>query len=271
MKSDRILLINDITGYGRVSTTAMIPVLAAYGYHAYDLPTAIVSNTLEYGKHSILDTTDQMRATIDIWKELGFSFDNIATGFINSSEQVSLIEQLIAQQSDPFVLVDPIMADNGCLYDGMYENVIECNRHLASKADILVPNYTEATLLADMYTDRSSLYDDEYRRLSETLLDLGAKQAIISGCVSADDGSTFNLVQDANYDSYIAIPFERCPEQFVGTGDVFSAIIIAEYLKGNSLSGSVDTAAAFIRVLIRENSAEQDHYDINIEKCLRFL
>ena len=61
MASNNILLINDITGYGKVSTTAMIPVLSTYGYHTYDLPTALVSNTLEYGRHSILDTTEHMR------------------------------------------------------------------------------------------------------------------------------------------------------------------------------------------------------------------
>lgn len=271
MASNNILLINDITGYGKVSTTAMIPVLSTYGYHTYDLPTALVSNTLEYGRHSILDTTEHMRETISVWKALGFSFDNIATGFINSREQVDLITELINEQSDPFVMVDPIMADNGCLYDGIYENVIDCNRRLASMSDLLVPNFTEATLLADMYTDRSSLDNEGYRKLSDALLDLGAKQVVISGCISSEDGSSFNLVRDNNYDSYISVPFEREPEQFVGTGDVFSAMTMAEYLNGNSLAGSVDKAAAFIQKLIHENGPDHDHYDLDIEKYLHFI
>ena len=45
--SKQILLINDICGYGKVALSAMIPVLTNMGYHIYNLPTALVSNTLE--------------------------------------------------------------------------------------------------------------------------------------------------------------------------------------------------------------------------------
>ena len=41
-------------------------------YETYNLPTAIVSNTLDYGKFDILDTTQYMKNTLGVWKALDF-------------------------------------------------------------------------------------------------------------------------------------------------------------------------------------------------------
>ena len=73
----KLLLINDLAGYGKVALSAMIPVLSHMKYETYNLPTAIVSNTLDYGKFDILDTTEYMKNTLNVWKELGFRFDAI--------------------------------------------------------------------------------------------------------------------------------------------------------------------------------------------------
>lgn len=59
--SKKLLLINDMAGYGKVALSAMIPVLSHMKYEVFNLPTAIVSNTLDYGKFDILDTTGYMK------------------------------------------------------------------------------------------------------------------------------------------------------------------------------------------------------------------
>ena len=76
-----ILLINDMPGVGKVATAAMLPILSYMGHSVCNLPTALVSNTLDYGKFSILETTDYMQQVIPIWQQLGFEFNAIATGF----------------------------------------------------------------------------------------------------------------------------------------------------------------------------------------------
>ena len=79
--SKNILIINDMPGYGKVALAAMLPILSNMGHSVYNLPTALVSNTLDYGKFHILDTTDYMVQAIQVWKELDFRFDCITTGF----------------------------------------------------------------------------------------------------------------------------------------------------------------------------------------------
>ena len=64
--SKKILLINDMAGYGKVALAAMIPVLSHMKYEIFNLPTALVSNTLDYGKFDILETTGYMKNTMQM-------------------------------------------------------------------------------------------------------------------------------------------------------------------------------------------------------------
>ena len=71
-------------------------------YETYNLPTAIVSNTLDYGKFDILDTTQYMKNTLGVWKALDFQFDAISTGFIVSKEQTQMITAFCSENADKF-------------------------------------------------------------------------------------------------------------------------------------------------------------------------
>lgn len=269
--NNRLLLVNDVSGYGRVSSFAMTPILATYGFHPYLLPTGLVSNTLDYGKSVILDTTVFMRDAIEKWNELGFSFPVICTGFINSDKQVDIISDLIDSQDDPFVLVDPIMADSGELYDNMYPGAIECNRKLASKADIIIPNFTEATLMSGMYEGRETLLAEEYVELAHAMSQFGCKAVVITSC-RFDDGRCFNLLYRPEIsDEPEFLFYDEVPCSFVGTGDIFSAVLISEIMKGSDLADAVNRAGSFVAEVITANTDNPDHLDIYLEGSLRSL
>lgn len=125
-EAERILLINDIAGYGKISLGAMIPIMSHMGFNIYNLPTAVVSNTLDYGLFEILDTTQYMKNTLKVWEKLGFEFDAICTGLILSEEQAKLISQYCRQQrkQGKHIFVDPIMGDDGKLYNGVSDDTV---------------------------------------------------------------------------------------------------------------------------------------------------
>lgn len=268
MDKKRLLIINDVTGYGRVSSFAMLPIMTAYGHHPYVLPTALVSNTMDYGSSVILDTTQFMKDSITKWKEFGFHFPIIATGLINSAEQADIITDLLNEYRPEFVMVDPIMADDGKLYPGMYEGAIDCYRKLAAKSDLIIPNFTEAKILTDMFDGRDSLSMDEYIELIEGLQRLNAKDIVITGCTS-NEGKSFNLVYDSSEDQMIAIGYDKLPVSLIGTGDVFSATLLSEILCGSDLFTAVDNAAQLVRKVVIENQDNKDHFDINIEQTIQ--
>lgn len=266
-----LLLINDLAGYGKVALSAMIPMLSYMGHQIYNLPTALVSNTLDYGKFDILETTDYMRNTIQIWDELGFSFDAIATGFIVSEEQAEMIGTFCRKEAKKgtLIFVDPIMGDEGKLYNGVSEQTVFHMRKLAAVADYIVPNYTEAAKLTEMeYHEVITAHeaDEMIRRLRS----MGAKSVVITSiCLNGNDTV---VGFDHKKGKGFRIPFQNIPVRFPGTGDIFSAVLLGELLEGNPLCVSTEKAMETVSELIEKNRNNADKYKgIPIEKDLELL
>ena len=89
----RIAAIHDLSGVGRTSLLAVIPILSTMGFNVCPLPTAILSNHSQYPDFSFLDLTDEMPKIIRQWAQLGVRFDAIYTGYrpsvLMSSPQIS--------------------------------------------------------------------------------------------------------------------------------------------------------------------------------------
>ena len=224
MKNTQLLLINDMCGYGKVALSAMLPVLSHMGYRIHNLPTALVSDTLNYPKFYIHDTTEYVRQSLAIWEELGFEFDAISTGFIVTEEETRIISDFCHRraQKGTKVFVDPIMGDNGKLYAGVPESTIGLMRSLLECADYAVPNYTEACLLTDTPI-AEQITPDEGRALVDAVRVLGAKSVVITSAVV--DGANVVIGYDHVAGEYFTIPFDLIPVYFPGTGDTFSAVL----------------------------------------------
>lgn len=267
MSKEKILLINDVTGYGRVSCFAMLPILSSYGFHPYILPTALVSNTMDYGSSEILDTSDFMKNTIKKWSEFNFSFNTIATGFINSKEQADIIISLIKKQDDPFVMVDPIMAESGELYPGMYKGAIDENRKLIALSDICLPNLTEAEMLTNLYVGKESISDKESSEIINNLKNIGAKNIVITSCKDKDN-QYFNLVYDSKTKKTEKVFFKKIEGTFIGTGDVFSATLLSRILSSDSLISAVEHTTKFLNEIVVANKNNPDKFDLQIEDVI---
>ena len=182
MSKKQILLINDIAGYGKVATAAMLPILSYFGHPTYNLPTALASNTLDYGKFNIMDTTSYIRGVFPVWKELGFTFDAIATGFIVSEEQAAIVSRYCLEQAatGTTIFVDPIMGDEGKLYNGVTPAAIKSMREMLSVAHLCYPNYTEACYLTDSTYNQQGVSREEAYHLLDLLRQIGAKSVLIT-------------------------------------------------------------------------------------------
>ena len=267
MKS--MLLINDMAGYGKVALSAMIPLLSSMKYEIYNLPTALVSNTLDYGKFDILETTGYMKNSMAIWDELGFSFDTICTGFLVSEEQTRLVAEYCRRKKaqGTFVCVDPIMGDEGKLYNGVTENTVAYMREMCSVSDVVVPNFTEAAFLADRYVGKTDLTEEEADELIGAIHDMGAKTVVITSMRIA--GKCCTMLLDGETGKIKKFPYEEIPVRFPGTGDIFSSVLVGNYRNGKSIEDSVRLAMETIEKLISLNQNNGDKYKgIPIEQYL---
>ena len=248
-----ILLIGDIVGYGNLGMTGMTPILSHLGYELYRLPSSMVSNNFSYGKFAVLDTTDYMRRSIEIWEEQGFSVDAVCTGYLVSEEQTRIVTDYCRKLKahGTFIFVDPIMADDGKLYNGASQETVAYMRNACRIADVIVPNVTEAKFLADKYLDKDDLTSEEAEDLIMSLHQLSGNSVIISSMLM--EGQTCTMLYDNGLGKRIVLPYRQVDAQFSGTGDVFSAMTIGTYLKGETLEASVLRAMEFVAHVIEEN------------------
>ena len=272
MNKKNILLINDIAGYGKVATAAMLPILSYMGHPVYNLPTALVSNTLDYGKFNILETTDYIKGVFPVWKELGFCFDAIATGFMVSERQAKLVADYCREQAErgTTIFVDPIMGDEGKLYNGVTAATINSMREMISVADLTYPNYTEACFLTSSKYDEQGVSFDEAKRLLDALRLIGTKSAMITSILV--DGTPSVVGYNHVIDEYFRLAYTEIPVHFPGTGDIFSAILIGHLLNGEQLIASTQKAIDGVYKLIDLNKDNKDkNRGIPLEKYLDVL
>ncbi|MDR2947023.1 MAG: PfkB family carbohydrate kinase [Candidatus Adiutrix sp.] len=270
--NNRVLLISDLPGYGKVALSAMFPILSKAGLNLFNLPTALVSNTLDYGKFEILDTTAYMKNSLAVWDELGFEFDAICVGFIVSEAQTRLVLDFAKKQREKgvWIFVDPIMGDDGKLYNGISPQHVGYMRELCSIADLAVPNLTEATLLAGLDPETFDMGSDEADRLLRSITELGAKSVVITS--ARVEGQDMVLGYDGQEKTRFEVPFDYVPVRFPGTGDIFSALVISRALAGARLEEAARFAARVVRELIVVNRDNADKYaGIPIEKFLELI
>lgn len=267
--SKRLCCVNDMPGVGKVALAAMIPLCSAKGVNTFTLPTALVSNTLDYGHFEILDTTEYMENTVEVWKKLGFGFDCIATGFLVNLQQVEIVKKLVRYQAErkPLVVVDPIMGDDGTLYPGMKEDRVNAMRELSSIADILLPNYTEACYLTGTKYQSQALTQQQADQLIIDVRALGAKSVVITSAYV--EGHHCVIGYDHDNNSTFSVRYDMIEVRFPGTGDIFSAVLICDMLSGDELCHAATHAAEVARNIIAENISQKDRFaGVDIERYI---
>jgi len=268
----RVAAIHDISGFGKCSLTVALPIISAAGIETSALPTAVLStHTGGFTGFTYRDLTEDIQSIADHWKSLNISFDAIYTGFLGSFEQVDLVMKFFEtfKTKNNLILVDPVMADNGELYSIFSPEFALGMRKLCEKADIVIPNLTEAALLLrEPY--RPGPYSQSYiESILKKLSAFGPKKIVLTG-VYFDDESLGAATYDAD-NGEIAYEFEkRIPGYYHGTGDVFGSALLAAILNGFPLNEAARIAVRFTASAIRKTAqAGTDiRFGVNFEQTI---
>lgn len=249
----RIAAIHDLSGIGRTSLMAVIPILSTMGFNVCPLPTAILSNHSQYPDFSFLDLTEEMPRIIDQWEKLGVTFDAIYTGYMGSPRQIEIVCGFIERfrTADTLVVVDPVLGDNGHLYSKMTQEMVEEMRRLVCRADVLTPNLTEAFALLDR-PYKTDCTTEELKDLIDELSEMGPDTVIITGVpVPGQSGLTSVIARSKSDLRTWKVTCPYLPAHYPGTGDSFTSVITGSLLQGDSLPIALDRAAQFILQGIR--------------------
>lgn len=244
----RVCAIHDLSGFGRASLTAVIPVLSTMGIQVCPLPTAVLSSqTSGMTDFSFCDLTDELPRIIAHWEKIELRFSSVYSGFLGNPRQIEAAKRCICDFLHPagFAFVDPVLGDNGHLDPTQTPEMIEAQRHLIAFADIIAPNLTEASFLLDVpYEANLSLprIKEELRALS----DLGPTFVIITSATAEIEGNCAVVAYNKKKNEYWRIENRHIPVYYPGTGDTFSSVLVGAFLQGNSLPLALSRAVNFV-------------------------
>lgn len=273
----RAVTIQDISCFGKCSLTAALPLISAMGVETVVVPTAVLStHTGGFTGYTFRDLTEDIPLIAKHWKQLKLHFDGIYTGYLGSPRQVQEIKRFFDdfKDADTKIIVDPVMGDNGRLYAGFTADFADGMRKLCEKADVIVPNMTEACLLLGMpYKENynSSDVKDILRRLT----DLGSPAAVLTGiCYDAHHHGA--ALYDRERDEFFASFRDHIPEPMHGTGDVFASVLTGALMRGASLESALFAAVNFTSDAIEATVQDLEElpchqapwYGVEFEACI---
>ena len=271
MKQKRVLAVHDLSCVGRCSLTVALPILSAAGLEASALPTAVLStHTGGFTGMTFRDLTQDLPAIFAHWKTLDLAFDAIYTGYLGSAEQVALVEQLFDafRGEQTKIIVDPVMGDHGKLYPGMSEKMPQLMKTLCQKADVIVPNQTEAALMLGrpyLETPDKAEVDD----LMQALREMTQASVVLTG-ISPEKGKLGAAVYDRETGQTACPAAPHMPGSYHGTGDVYASALTGAYLAGKTLVQAAQIAADFTQQSIVETLplGLETRYGVCFERAL---
>ena len=269
----RIVSIQDISCLGKCSLTVALPIISAMGVECSIVPTAVLSTHTMFQNFTCKDLTDQIGPIADHWKSENIVFDAIYTGYLASKEQIGDVCAFFDtfKTKDNLIVVDPVMADNGKLYPAFGPDFPAEMAKVCAKADLIVPNLTEASLLTGL--PYRTEYDEAYiREMLQALAKLGPRYVALTG-VSFEKGRLGVMYYDREKNEYGSYFAEHLPASFHGTGDVFASTCVGALMGGLPLGDALALAADYTVECIRLTlaSPEAKWYGVEFESAIPYL
>ncbi|SES14068.1 pyridoxamine kinase [Lachnobacterium bovis] len=252
----KIIIINDLTGFGKCSLTVEIPIISKLKIQCCPIPTSILSNHTAYESYYMKDMTDGILDYFEEWDKLGLKFEGILTGFLSNNKQFDIVRKILekVKKNNAIAIVDPVMGDDGKKYVSHDEEMCDKMRDIVKIADIITPNLTEACILLDEdYNQISQICDYELlvtklEYLIDKFIAWGVKKVVITGI--EHNNNILNVAKECGKDIQV-FSNEKIGISRAGTGDVFSAIIAADAINKINFYESVKRASFFVAKSIK--------------------
>ncbi|MBQ1280828.1 MAG: bifunctional hydroxymethylpyrimidine kinase/phosphomethylpyrimidine kinase [Oscillospiraceae bacterium] len=266
----RILVLQDLSSFGRAALVPVIAVISAMGCQCVPLPTAVFSTHTAFPDVRRRDLTDWLGEALAQYKALGLTFDCVLSGYLGSADQIERVfeaAELLAP--DGMFIVDPVMGDNGKIYAAC-EPLTERLGELCARADVITPNVTEAAVL--LGRDRTDMPADRFEaeHWAEQLRDKYHAKVVLTGLSFSPDRLTTLC---CTHEGCASITHERIAGGYPGTGDTFTGVLAGGLAKGDAIEISAARAARFVCRCIEAtaDAGAPNREGVQFERCLHLL
>ncbi len=268
MSYKRVLTIQDISCVGQCSLTVALPIISACGVETGIIPSAILStHTAGFTGFTFRDLTADIPEIEKHWIKENIKFDAVYTGYLGSTEQIDYVKSIMdtTGKDDSLNIVDPAMADNGKLYPLFNDEYVNAMKTLCAKADIVIPNITEASFLTD--TEYKEEYDEAYvKLLCDKLHALGAKTVVMTGVSYSEDTTGVVVSENGNFEYY---KHRKISKGCHGTGDVYASAFCGALMRGKKKFDAAKIAADYVVKCIENTQGDESHwYGVKFETAI---
>ncbi len=271
----RIATIQDFSCVGRCSLTVALPIISAAGIECCCVPTAVLSNHTGFPTFYSRDLTEDLERFSEKFKENKIAFDAIYTGYLATSSQVEFVLKFIEdfKQKDAFILIDPVMGDDGKLYAQITEDYAEKMKLLCAEADVITPNLTEACLLLGREYHENPA-EAEIEEMLRGLTALGAKKAVITGLSDPSRAGRIGwyAIEHGEEGEHI---FKSLTKKYdipcKGTGDIFASAMLGATVRGKTFAEALKIAEDLTSeavAITADDDSERRFYGVNFEAAL---
>lgn len=258
MNYKKILTVQDVSCVGQCSLTVALPILSVCGFETCVLPCSVLSNhTTGFDEYTFKDLSSEMGLIQRRWVNQNIKFSAVYSGYIGNVQQLENLKNVIntCLEPDATVIIDPAMADNGVLYPGFDSYFVNKVKEMASYADYLLPNVTEACLLTD--TTYQENYDETFiKELMNKLASLGCPNIVVTGVSFEKSTTGVAIWENGNYNY---CKHSRIDKSVPGTGDVFASVFTGAILKGHSIQQAAVIASDFVLECLKETIKYPQH------------
>lgn len=268
----RVLAINDVSCVGKCSLTVALPIISACGVTCDILPTALLStHTGGFTGYTFRDLSEDIPDILAHWKTLGLKYDYIVSGYLGSIDQIDMVKSTKEAflKEGGKMIVDPVMGDNGKMYAHFDDKFVQEMRGLCRVADVIVPNLTEACLLAGMPYEEVCKREN-YAALLDALRALCPRPSV-TGCdvtEGKEERSTVFYVGDDGASRRYGT--EKIEGAFHGAGDVYASALVGCLARGLHTDEAVKLSADFTKDAIARTKEDgtEARYGLNSEACM---
>lgn len=251
----RILAISSQVARGHVGLSIIAPALQALGHEVVALPTVVLSN--HPGHAHVAGTALDPDVLHDMLNALEINgwlsgIDAVLTGYLPTADHVAFARRAVersrsANGSRPMTyLCDPVLGDDpkGLYIDERAAHAIR--KHLIPVADITTPNRFELSfLLGKDIRSADDVFANPVR----------GPATVATSIPSVNPAETLNALITNETNALTRVPLRSNAPH--GTGDLFSALLLAARLDGKSMPEALAFATAGVDQTLAK-SAEAD-------------
>ena len=157
------------------------------------------------------------------------------------------------------------------MYTGFTPDFAKRMAELCGKADVIVPNMTEAAYMLDI--EYREEYDETLiKDILKRLCGLGAKTAVLTG-VSFEVDKLGVMAYDSVKNSFFSYFNDRVDAHYHGTGDVFASCCVGALMNGLGLDKALILAADYTAMSIKATKEDPNGnwYGVNFEQTMPYL